>query len=64
MKGLYLIIPFAPLWGADRAALRRAIGAPARTGRPSSRSCSFRRLLRRVLDVLNGNIFNGNLYTW
>ena len=66
MKALYLIIPFAPLLGAIVAGLfGRQIG---RTGAHSvtifSVLLSFLCSCVVFYDVLQGNTFNGPLYTW
>jgi len=66
MKGLYLIIPFAPLAGALIAGLfGRTIGrAGAHWATILSVAVSFGASCVVFADVLNGNSFNGNLYTW
>jgi len=66
MKGLYLIIPFAPLVGALSAGLfGRAIGrAGAHWATIVAVAVSFGASCVVFADVLNGNSFNGNLYTW
>src|SRR5688572_13997115 len=66
MKTLYLIIPFAPLAGAIVAGLfGRAIGrAGAHWATILSVLVSFVGSCIVFVDVLNGNGFNGNLYTW
>jgi NADH-quinone oxidoreductase subunit L len=66
MKALYLIVPFAPLLGAILAGFfGRAIG---RAGTHSVTILgvfvSFISSIFIFMDVLNGNTFNGNLYTW
>ena len=66
MKALYLIIPFAPLLGAIVAGLfGRRIG---RTGAHSvtifAVLLSFLCSCVVLLDVMNGNTFNGPVYTW
>src|ERR1700694_1633072 len=66
MKALYLIIPFAPLIGAIVAGLfGRAVG---RAGAPwvtiLSVFLSFVFSIIVFVDVLNGNTFNGSVYTW
>jgi NADH-quinone oxidoreductase subunit L len=66
MKSLYLIIPFAPLVGAILAGLfGKAIG---RAGAHWVTSVSvFVSLVCSIVvfvDVLNGNVFNGPVYTW
>jgi NADH-quinone oxidoreductase subunit L len=66
MKALYLIVPFAPLAGAIVAGLfGRAIGrAGAHWATILSVLVSFAASCVVFADVLNGNTFNGNLYTW
>jgi len=66
MKALYLIIPLAPLAGALVAGLfGRAIGrAGAHWATILSVLASFVCSCIVFADVLNGNTFNGNLYTW
>src|SRR5688572_6880148 len=66
MKTLYLIIPFAPLAGAIVAGLfGRAIGrAGAHWATILAVLVSFVCSCIVFADVLNGNTFNGNLYTW
>src|SRR5262245_22051401 len=66
MKTLYLIIPFAPLAGAIVAGLfGRAIGrAGAHWATILSVLVSFVASCVVFADVLNGNSFNGNVYTW
>jgi NADH-quinone oxidoreductase subunit L len=66
MKSLYLIIAFAPLAGAIVAGLfGRAIGrAGAHWATIVSVLVSFVCSCIVFADVLNGNTFNGNLYTW
>jgi NADH-quinone oxidoreductase subunit L len=66
MKSLYLVIPFAPLVGAIAAGLfGRLIGrAGAHRVTILSVLCSFVCSCIVFADVLNGNSFNGNLYTW
>jgi NADH-quinone oxidoreductase subunit L len=66
MKALYLIIPFAPLVGAIAAGLfGKAIGrAGAHWATILSVAASFVASCIVFADVLNGNSFNGNLYTW
>jgi len=66
VKELYLIVPFAPLLGAIVAGLWGG-----RIGRINAHSvCIFSVLLSFLCscvifrDVLNGNTFNGPLYTW
>src|SRR5678815_90910 len=66
MKALYLIIAFAPLVGALIAGLfGKAIGrAGAHWSTILSVAVSFAASCIVFADVLNGNTFNGNLYTW
>ncbi|MFM9968329.1 MAG: NADH-quinone oxidoreductase subunit L [Burkholderiales bacterium] len=66
MKTLYLIVPFAPLLGAVIAGLwGRQIGrAGAHWVTIVSVAVSFCGSLAVLLDVLEGNTFNGPLYTW
>jgi NADH-quinone oxidoreductase subunit L len=66
MKTLYLIIPFAPLVGAIIAGLfGRAIGrAGAHWVTILSVLISFLASCWVFVDVLNGNVFNGTVYTW
>src|SRR5262245_37465250 len=66
MKALYVIIAFAPLVGALAAGLfGRAIGcAGAHWATILSVLVSFVASCIVFADVLNGNTFNGNLYTW
>jgi NADH-quinone oxidoreductase subunit L len=66
MKALYLIIPLAPLAGAVIAGLfGKAIGrAGAHWATTLSVALSFAASCVVFADVLNGNSFNGNLYTW
>jgi NADH-quinone oxidoreductase subunit L len=66
MKTLYLIIPFAPLAGAILAGLfGRTIGrAGAHWATILAVLVSFIASCVVFADVLNGNSFNGNLYTW
>jgi NADH-quinone oxidoreductase subunit L len=66
MKAIYLVIPFAPLLGAVLAGLfGRAIGrAGAHTVTILGVLVSFVCSIFVFVDVLNGNTFNGNLYTW
>jgi NADH-quinone oxidoreductase subunit L len=66
MKELYVIVPFAPLLGAIVAGLWGG-----RIGRVNAHSvCIFSVLLSFLCscvifkDVLDGNTFNGPLYTW
>jgi NADH-quinone oxidoreductase subunit L len=66
VKALYLIIPLAPLAGAIVAGLcGRAIGrAGAHWVTILSVLASFVCSCIVFLDVLNGNMFNGPVYTW
>jgi NADH-quinone oxidoreductase subunit L len=66
MKTLYLIIPLAPLFGAVAAGLfGRAIGrAGAHWVTIVSVLVSFLASCWVFLDVLEGNTFNGPVYTW
>ena len=66
MKALYLVIAFAPLVGAIAAGLfGRAIGrAGAHWATILAVAVSFAASCVVFADVLNGNTFNGNLYTW
>src|SRR5215208_6442087 len=66
MKAIYLIIPFAPLLGAMVAGL---LGR--RIGRVGAHSVTIFAVLLSFLcscvvfaDVLEGNTFNGPVYTW
>jgi NADH-quinone oxidoreductase subunit L len=66
MKALYLIIAFAPLAGAIAAGLfGKAIGrAGAHWVTTVSVLISFAASCWVLVDVLNGNSFNGSVYTW
>jgi NADH-quinone oxidoreductase subunit L len=66
MKALYLIVPLAPLFGALVAGLLgRAVGrAGAHWVTILSVLVSLGCSVAVFIDVLNGNTFNGNLYTW
>src|SRR5688572_6835319 len=66
MKALYLLIPLAPLLGALVAGLfGRAIGrAGAHTVTIAAVLASFVASTIVFVDVLNGNTFNGTVYTW
>jgi len=66
MKTLYLLIPFAPLVGSIIAGLfGRAIGrAGAHRVAILSVLISFLASCWVFADVLNGNTFNGPVYTW
>jgi NADH-quinone oxidoreductase subunit L len=66
MKALYLIVPFAPLVAAAIAGL-----AGRRVGRTGAHSVTIFAVLLSFLcscvifwDVLQGNSFNGAVYTW
>ena len=66
MKALYLVIPFAPLVGAIVAGLfGKAVGrAGAHRVTIASVLLSFICSVVVFVDVLNGNLFNGPVYTW
>ena len=66
MKALYLVIAFAPLVGAIAAGLfGRAIGrAGAHWVTIVSVLVSFLVSCVIFVDVLNGNVFNGAVYTF
>src|SRR5690606_10349608 len=66
MKSLYLLVPLAPLAGAIIAGLfGRAIGrAGAHTVTILGVLVSFLASLVIAADVMNGNVFNGPVYTW
>src|SRR5262245_22228650 len=66
MKALYLVIALAPLAGALMAGLfGRALGrAGAHWATILSVALSFAGSCIVFADVLNGNTFNGNVYTW
>jgi NADH-quinone oxidoreductase subunit L len=66
MKALYLIVALAPLFGAAVAGLfGRVIGrAGAHWATILSVLVSFAGSIFVFVDVLNGNTFSGNLYTW
>ena len=66
MKTLYLIVPFAPLVGAIVAGLfGRAVGrAGAHWVTILAVLISFLGSCWIFVDVLNGNSFNGPVYTW
>jgi len=66
MKALYLIIPFAPLLGAIAAGLfGKQIGrVGAHSATIFSVLLSFLCSCVVLLDVLDGNTFNGPVYTW
>ena len=66
MKALYLLVPLAPLFGAIMAGLfGRAIGrAGAHTVTILGVLVSFLASCWIFADVLQGNTFNGSVYTW
>src|SRR5215210_5205745 len=66
MKSLYLLIPLAPLFGAIVAGLfGKVIGrAGAHWVTILSVLLSFVLSVIVFVDVLGGNTFNGNVYTW
>ncbi len=66
MKALYLLVPLAPLVGAIVAGLfGRAIGrAGAHWVTILSVAASFLASCWIFVDVLQGNTFNGSVYTW
>jgi len=66
MQQLYLLAPLAPLAGALIAGLGgRAIGrAGAHWAAILGVTVSFVASVAIFFDVLNGNIFNGSVYTW
>ncbi|OGA16832.1 MAG: NADH-quinone oxidoreductase subunit L [Betaproteobacteria bacterium RIFCSPLOWO2_02_FULL_66_14] len=66
MKFLYLLVPLAPLAGAIVAGLAgRAIGRAGAHGVTIlSVLVSFLASCVILADVLNGNTFNGSVYTW
>ena len=66
MKTLYLLVPFAPLAGSIVAGLfGRAIGrAGAHSVTILSVLVSFLASCVIFADVLNGNSYNGSVYTW
>ncbi|MFH1043897.1 MAG: NADH-quinone oxidoreductase subunit L [Pseudomonadota bacterium] len=66
MQQLYLLVPLAPLAGALIAGLGgRAIGrAGAHWAAILGVTVSFLASVAIFFDVLNGNIFNGSVYTW
>src|SRR5262245_49823010 len=66
MKTLYLLVPFTPLFGAIVAGLfGRAIGrAGAHWVTILSVLVSFLASCVILADVLNGNTYSGNVYTW
>ncbi|MBU3725221.1 MAG: NADH-quinone oxidoreductase subunit L [Burkholderiaceae bacterium] len=66
MKSLYLLVPLAPLAGAILAGLfGRAIGrAGAHWATISGVTVALMASLVVLADVLEGNTFNGPVYTW
>ena len=66
MKAVYLLVPLAPLFGAVVAGLfGRAIGrAGAHWATILSVLASFLASCWILADVLQGNTFNGSVYTW
>ncbi len=66
MKALYLIVPFAPLVGALISGLfGRSVGrAGAHWVTILGVAISFIASCMVMSDVLEGNVFNGTLYTW
>ena len=66
MKALYLLVPLAPLAGAIIAGLAgRAIGRAGAHGVTIlSVLASFLASCVVLADVLDGNTFNGSVYTW
>ena len=66
MQQLYLLVPLAPLAGALIAGLGgRAIGrAGAHWAAILGVAVSFIASLVIFFDVLDGNVFNGSVYTW
>jgi len=66
MQQLYLLVPLAPLAGALIAGLGgRAIGrAGAHWAAILGVTVSFVASVAIFFDVLDGNIFNGSVYTW
>jgi NADH-quinone oxidoreductase subunit L len=66
MKFLYLIVPLAPLLGAIVAGLfSRAVGrAGAHAITILGVAISFLASLAVFADVMKGNTFNGDIYTW
>ncbi len=66
MQKLYLLVPLAPLMGALIAGLLGRYIGPVWSHRVTI-SLVFASLLASViifLDVLEGNVFNGGVYTW
>ena len=66
MKALYLIVPFAPLVGAlISGVFGRSVGrAGAHWVTILGVAISFIASCMVMSDVLEGNVFNGTLYTW
>src|SRR5450759_1107243 len=66
MQQLYLLVPLAPLAGALIAGLAgRAIGrAGAHWVTILGVTVSFLASVAIFFDVVNGNVFNGSVYTW
>ena len=66
MKTAYLLAAFAPLIGAIVAGLfGRTVGrAGAHTVTIAGVAISFAASLYTLFDVLQGNTFDGSLYTW
>ena len=66
MKTLYLLVPFAPLAGALIAGLFGGAIGRANSHRVTILSVLVSFVCSAVIfaDVLKGNTFNGNLYTW
>src|SRR5450756_1031923 len=66
MQQLYLLVPLAPLAGALIAGLAgRAIGrAGAQWVTILGVTVSFLASVAIFFDVVNGNVFNGSVYTW
>ena len=66
MQQLYLLVPLAPLAGALIAGLAgRAIGrAGAHWVTIAGVAISFVASVAIFFDVMNGNVFNGSVYTW
>ena len=66
MRTLYLIVPFAPLFGAIVAGLfGRAIGrAGAHSVTILAVLVSFVCSVVIFQDVMAGNVYNGSVYTW
>src|SRR5450830_71166 len=66
MQQLYLLVPLAPLAGALIAGLGgRTIGrAGAHWAAILGVTVSFLASVAIFFDVMNGNIFNGSVYTW